>query len=231
MEGVGAAGRNHNHLGGLIELCRSAGGEYLELRESIERGDLRFTALQRDFLVDNAVERNAQAAVGVAATGAGRKGQAACGHLILRADALHAWCKCNQAHHTQAAIQRGILNRLRIDHLANGRIFGLNHRSGTCDLNDLRLRSDCELRIDLRSLIHHQDDPILCTRLESSLFDLHAIVAGLQQGNRVGACIGGSDRFGGIGIHLPDGHGGSGNDRTARIGHQAGNCAGGALGR
>ena len=36
MESIGAAGRNHDYLGGLVELCRCARGQHLELREGIE---------------------------------------------------------------------------------------------------------------------------------------------------------------------------------------------------
>ena len=40
MESIGAAGRNHDYLGGLVELCRCARGQHLELREGIAGGHL-----------------------------------------------------------------------------------------------------------------------------------------------------------------------------------------------
>ena len=94
MEPIGAASGDHDDLRGLIEFRRRAGGQHFELRQGVQRWHLGLAALQCHFIVGDAVQRAAQAAIGVAAAGAGCYGQTAGGHLILRAHALHSGRQC-----------------------------------------------------------------------------------------------------------------------------------------
>src|SRR6185312_14535292 len=167
MIAIGAAGTGDDKRHRLTEFSRSSRGEHLELRDCIQRWDLRLRSLQRDLGVADTVERGREAAVGVARTGARGKCKTPSSKLVLRANTLHAGGQRDQPHEAEAAIERGVLNGLALNDGANRGLTSLDDRRRTRDFNGFRDRTQRKYRREGNGLVDGEVNASLPKMLES----------------------------------------------------------------
>ncbi len=115
MYGIAATLRHNNDLRGLIELCRRSRGQSFELGNSVKRCGFRQAALERTALRLGSIEAEADAAVGVAATGADCGRDAKDRNLVLRSGILNTRRKRDQAYQASVTIERRLLDRLTVN--------------------------------------------------------------------------------------------------------------------